>query len=145
MTEQTASPPRFLVRGPFDDAAHFLRVDRIVFFWGDGFELGGVTLAEVARKAGAVRTSSACALCVPCEDPATRAAALGAFLDEEDHTDRYTLESGVGALSEDALFSITFGDGDDAVRLVFDGGGRQDWAFVAALPQLDGEDPRLRV
>ena len=134
---------RLLLRGSFRDAAQILRVDRLVFLWGDGFELGGATLAEVAKQAGASRTASACHLRVPCGEPAARAAQLGAFLDDEDHAGRYTIEPGASALPKYTLFSITFGDAERATRMIFDGSGMQDWAFVTALPQLDGEDPRL--
>lgn len=133
---------RFLVRGSLADT-EILRVDRLVLFWGDGFELGGATLAEIARSDGATRTAAGCHLRVRADDPEARAAALGAFLDEEDHAGRYRVEGGAGPVPGDAIHTITFEGPGGAARLVFDGSGMQDWAFVAAAPQLDGEDPRL--
>lgn len=57
---------------------------------------------------------------------------------------RFLVRGGVAEATEIvALFSITFEGPTATQRLVFDGSGMQDWAFVAALPQLDGEDPRL--
>lgn len=70
-------------------------------------------------------------------------AALAAFLDDEDHAGQYRVEPGAGPIPDDALHSITFEGASGASRLVFDGSGVQDGAFVAALPQLDGERPRL--
>lgn len=134
---------RFLLKGPFGDAVEILRIDRLVFFWGNGFELGGAILAELARRDGATHAASTCHLRVRAADPAARAAELAAFLDEEEHAGHFTREPATGATTADALFSITFEGEASPWRLVFDGSGMQDWAFVAALPQLDGEDPAL--
>src|SRR5688572_22515320 len=46
---------RFLLKGGFDEAAEVLRVDRIVLFFGGGFDLGGEWLRAVLRKLGAVQ------------------------------------------------------------------------------------------
>lgn len=44
---------RFLLKGAFAEAAQLMRVDRLVFFWGGGFELGGTTLRAILAKLGA--------------------------------------------------------------------------------------------
>lgn len=136
---------RVLLKGSFEDAVELLRVDRSVFFWGNGFELGGETLAEFAQKAGAIRVSvySPHNLRVRTANAASRAAELAAFLDEEDHAGHYSVQPLDAPLPEYTLFSIALEDAGGGMRLVFDGSGQQDWAFVTVLPQLDGEDPRL--
>lgn len=133
---------RFLLKGTFDDAAELLRVDRMVFFWGGGFDLGGPWLREILVRLGARATTTAPRLVVACADPAARAEELATFLVEEDHEDQFTVSSDDADL-DDASFSITLVHGDTRRHLLFDDSGVQDWAFVALLPQLDGEDPSL--
>jgi hypothetical protein len=48
------------------------------------------------------------------------------------------------AALDGAPFAITFERDGDRVHLTFDDSGVQDWAFVAMLPQLWGDDPVLR-
>lgn len=136
---------RFLVKGSFEDAVELLRIDRVVVLWGNGFELGGATLAGLARKDGATRTaeSGTCHLRVRTESATARAAELAAFLDDEDHAGHYTLQPLDAPLPPYTLFSVAIEDAKGGQRFVFDGSGMQDWAFVALLPQLDGEDPML--
>lgn len=135
---------RFLLKGLFADSAELLRVDRIVFAWGGGFDLGGAWLQAVLRAMGASVCASAPQLVVRCGDPDARLAELTEFLaEEEDYADQFSVAREEGAL-DDALFSITLARDAERRYLMFDDSGVQDWAFVAVLPQLDGEDPSLR-
>ncbi|WP_437651019.1 hypothetical protein [Sorangium sp. So ce362] len=77
------------------------------------------------------------------DDPQARAAASGEFLVEADYEEQCTTTSDDAALDR-ALFSITFERDGDRIHLTFDDSGVQDWAFVAMLPQLSGDDPALR-
>ncbi len=133
---------RFLLKGMFDDEAHVLRVDRMVFFWGGGFDLGGPWLRTIFRKLGATACSDAPHLRVACDDPSVRADALAQFLVDEDYEDQFTLCDDAAAI-DDASFAILLEHGDHRRYLLFDDSGVQDWAFVMLLPQLDGEDPSL--
>ena len=133
---------RFLLKGMFDDATALLRIDRMVFFWGGGFDLGGPWLREILVRLGARATTDAPHLVIACADPVARADELAAFLVEEDYEDQHTLSSDDADLDR-ALFSVTLVHGDTRRHLVFDDSGVEDWAFVALLPQLDGEDPSL--
>lgn len=134
---------RFFLKGLFEEEARLLRVDRMLFFWGGGFDLGGETLREILRKLGAVRCTDGCDLVVRVADPDARAAELAAFLTNEDYEDQFELSATEPDL-EHRLFSLTLEGESGARYLIFDDSGVQDWAFVAILPQLDGEDPRLR-
>lgn len=122
---------RFLLKGTFEDAAELVRIDRVVFFWGGGFDLGGPTLQTVMRKLGATAVAQWCHLRIAHDEPAQRLSGLTTFLDED------------AAELEHALFSITIESGRERKYLLFDDSGVQDWAFVAAVRQLDGEDPQL--
>ncbi|WP_437543460.1 hypothetical protein WME97_33095 [Sorangium sp. So ce367] len=135
---------RFLLKGLFDDEANVLSVDRLVFFWGGGFDLGGAWLrAVLLRGLGAVRCTDLPQLVVRVDDPQARAAASGEFLVEEDFEEQFTMTSD-DAVLDGALFIITFERDGDRVHLTFDDSGVQEWAFVAMLPQLSGDDPALR-
>lgn len=56
---------RFALKGSFADVASRLRVDRMVFFWGGGFDLGGAALRKVLSKLGAVAVADSCHLANP--------------------------------------------------------------------------------
>ena len=134
---------RFLLKGLFKDEANLLQVDRLLFFWGGGFDLGGETLRAILRKLGAVVCHGGCDLVVRTEDPEARAADLAKFLEDEDFEDQFEVSSDDADL-EHRLFSVSLESDDERRYLIFDDSGVQDWAFVTILPQLDGEDPRLR-
>lgn len=139
---QRSRETRFLLKGMFEDEAQILRVDRMVFFWGGGFDLGGAWLRTILGKLGAVACSAAPRLRIACHDPEGRARALAQFLVDEDYEDQFT----VGDDPEDlpsALFALVLEHGDARRYVLFDDSGVQDWAFVALLPQLVGEDPSL--
>jgi hypothetical protein len=133
---------RFLLKGGIEDSAEILRVDRMVFFWGGGFDLGGEALRNVLRSMGAVRVAEGCTLFVRSDDPDERVKQLAAFLDDEDFEEQYEVDDGV-APADHALHTVTFVSKARRRRIVFDDSGVQDWAFVAILPQLDGENPSL--
>jgi hypothetical protein len=133
---------RFALKGPFEDAAELLRVDRMVFFWGGGFDLGGPTLQQVLVRLGATAVAQWCRLRIRSDDPERRLAELAAFLDDEDYEDQYAVTDDPDEIDA-ALFVLEVQGPSGSRRLVFDDSGVQDWAFVAVLPQLDGEDPRL--
>ncbi|WP_437275961.1 hypothetical protein WME90_32560 [Sorangium sp. So ce375] len=138
------STSRVLLKGLFEDEANVLRVDRLVFFWGGGFDLGDAWLrAVLLRGLGAVRCTGWPQLLVRVDDPQARAAASGEFLVEEGYEEQFTTTPDDAAL-DGALFAITFERGGDRVHLTFDDSGVQEWAFVAMLPQLWGDDPVLR-
>ena len=128
---------RFLLKGAFADVAHVLRVDRLVFFWGGGFDLGGEWLREVLAKIGAITCTDRPLVSVRCDDPDARIEELSRFLIDEDFEDQFALD----APNHEALFTVTLVNGDRHRTLVFDHSGVQDQAFVSLLPQLDGEDP----
>ena len=137
-----AKASRFSLKGLFEDEANLLRVDRMLFFWGGGFDLGGETLRTILGRMGAVACAEFVHLVVETRDPQTRLAELTSFLVDEDFEDQFQVVSSAAEL-EDVLFSITLRNGSERTHLVFDDSGVQDWAFVSLLPQLDGEDPRL--
>jgi hypothetical protein len=133
---------RVLLKGLFRDEANLLRVDRLVFFWGGGFDLGGETLRTILRGMRAVTCTGSPQLVIRTPDPDARLAALTSCLDDEDFEDQFEVASDPGDL-EYAWFSVTLENDDTRVHLIFDDSGVQDWAFVSLLPQFDGEDPRL--
>jgi hypothetical protein len=133
---------RFLVKGSFAEEAQLLRIDRMVFFWAGGFELGGATLLGILTGLGATAVASDCHLSIKNADPDARVAELATFLDENDFQDQYAVDDGTGSL-ESKLFSLTVVGPAHRKRLMFDDSGVQDWAFAELLPQLDGEDPSL--
>ena len=135
---------RFTIKGSFNEEAHLLRVDRMVFFWAAGFDLGGKTLRSILHKLGAqaVVGEGACHLEIRHDDPKARAEELAEFLCAEDFDDQFTLTHDAPANSTE-YFSITVKGRDHQSRLDFDDSGVQDWAFVALLPQLTDEDPTL--
>jgi hypothetical protein len=87
-----------------------------------------------------MRAEERCALTIRNDAPDQRVQELAAFLDEEDYEGQYSIDDGEGA-SDAAFYTLTVVGRDRRSRLLFDGSGVQDWAFVAILPQLDGEDP----
>jgi hypothetical protein len=137
-----AQGSRFLLKGLFEDEANLLRVDRMVFFWGGGFDLGGETLRAILGRMGAVACAESVHLVVAASDPEARLAELTSFLVDEDFEGQFEVVSSAADL-EHALFSITLDNGSNRTHLAFDDSGIEDWAFVSLLPQLDGEDPRL--
>ncbi len=133
---------RFLLKGLFPDVVSVVQVERMVFFYGGGFDLGGETLRAVLQKMGAVGVAGAeCHLVIHVPSAEARAAELASFLEDEDYDDQFE----VSDVWADSLFSITIEDGETTRCLLFDDSGVQDWAFVALLPQLEGDQPALRV
>jgi hypothetical protein len=135
---------RFLAKGGFEDEAHLLRVDRMVFFWIPGFDLGGETLRGILRGLGATAAvgEGRVHLTIKNDDPETRTHELAEFLtEEEDMADQFTVDA--GKPSPHAYFSLTVVGRTSTKHLEFDDSGVQDWAFTAVLNQLSGEDPRL--
>jgi len=133
---------RFLLKGGVEESAGLLRVDRMVFFWGGGFDLGGETLRGILRAMGAIRVAEQCFIVVKAADPDARVRELASFLDDEEYAGQYAIDDGVGEAPH-ALHTVTFVSGARRKRLLFDDSGVEDWAFVAIVPQLDGEDPSL--
>ena len=129
---------RFLLKGAFEEMAHVLRVDRLVFFWGGGFDLGGPWLRECLLRLGALACTDRPHLRVRCTDPDARVAELSTFLNEEDYEGQFSNEA------SESLFSVTFENDAHRALLSFGDSGAQDHAFVSVLPQLDGEDPTFR-
>lgn len=132
---------RFLVKGMFEDGVELLRVDRMLFFSCGGFDLGGETLRGILRKLGATHAREECHLLIESADPDQRVAELAAFLDDEDFEAQYSLDPDE---IDWALHSLTVVSPDVSRTMSFDDSGVQDWAFVAILPQLSGEDPIFR-
>ncbi|WP_437981685.1 hypothetical protein [Sorangium sp. So ce117] len=97
---------------------------------------------EPTAGLGAVHSTDAPRLVVRVGDPQDRAAASAEFLVEEDYEEPFTTTD--DAVLDRALFTITFERDGDRVHLTFEDSGGQDWAFVAMLPQLSGDDPTLR-
>jgi len=133
---------RFLIKGLFADEARVMCVDRMVFFWAGGFDLGGPTLRAIIARLGAIAVASECHLSIRHDAPDARIAELAGFLEDEDLADQFTIDDGAGDAGE-GLFSITVVGPHDQKRIVFDDSGSQDWAFVALVPQLTGDDPAL--
>ena len=67
---------RFLLKGAFSEMAQVLRVDRLVFFWGGGFDLGGAWMREILAELGATACTDLPKLTVSCSDPDARLAEL---------------------------------------------------------------------
>ena len=135
---------RFLIKGLFADEAQLLCVDRMVFFWAGGFDLGGPTLRAILGRLGASAAvgEGHCHLAIRHDDPDTRAEELADFLREEDFEDQFSVDDGAGAPTGWS-FSITVIGPRHRKRLTFDDSGVQDWAFTELLPQLVDEDPTL--
>ncbi len=135
---------RFLVKGLFEDEAKLLRVDRMIFFWVPGFDLGGDTLRSILRMLGATTAvgEGHVHLTIKNDDPETRTSELAEFLsEEEDYDEQFTVHA--GKASPQTYFSITVVGPASSKHLEFDDSGVQDWAFTAVLPQLFDEDPTL--
>jgi hypothetical protein len=141
---------RFFLREPIAEAAQVLAVGRMLFFWAPGFALGGPALRRCLQRIGAVAVAGCGGdgddgrvdLVIRAASATARLEELAEFLDAEDYEDQYEVVDDPEAL-ELALFTITADDGQARSTMVFDDSGVQDWAFVAALPQLDGDEPRL--
>ncbi len=130
---------RFLLKGGFAEMVELLRLDRMVFFWGGGFDMGDEPLRQILRKLGATDVRETCDLIVKCTDPDSRIAELAQFLEDEDFEEQYFVDD----YDDWAYFSVKL-EGDNHSRMIwFDDSGVQDWAFVTMLYQLDGEDPRF--
>ncbi len=140
----SAESAGFLSKGLFEDEAQLLQVDRMVFFWAGGFDLGGETLRAILVRLGARAAvgEGNCHLAIHNDDPDARVEALADFLREEDFDDQFTVSDAV-ASPADAYFSITVIGPRHQKRIVFDDSGVQDWAFTALLAQLSDEDPAL--
>lgn len=134
---------RFFLKDTFDHAAALLRVDRAVFFWGGGFDLGGEWLRDVLYELGATFCTDAPRVVVRVADPHARVAEASEFLTAEDYEDQFSVSTTDDDL-HDPWFAITFANDTTRAHLVFDDSGVQDWAFVAMLPQLSGDDPVLQ-
>lgn len=135
---------RFAVKGLFVDEARLRRVDRMVFFWAGGFDLGGETLRSILVQLGAQVAvgDGHCHLEIRHEDPDTRVEKLESFLLDEDFEDQFTVGDGEGS-PFDTYFSITFVGPQHSRRIEFDDSGVQDWAFVALIAKLGDADPTL--
>jgi len=132
---------RFLIKGMFHEEVRLLRVDRMVFFWAGGFDLGGPTLREILRSLGASAVAGdngQCHLTIRNGNPDTRVEELAQFLVDEDFEDQFTI-----GVDVDGMFSITVIGPSHRNRISFDDSGVEDWAFTALLPQLSDEDPSL--
>lgn len=132
---------QFLLKGMFEDAVELIRVDRMVFFWGGGFDLGGETLREILRSKGARDVVEYCDIIIEHSDPDARVSELAEFLEYEDLGDQFSLDAGY---LESVLHTVTVVGPEHSRTMSFEDSGVQDWAFVNILPQLDGEDPRLK-
>jgi hypothetical protein len=143
----TDESSRFLIKGLFKDEVQLLQVDRMVFFWAGGFDLGGATLRSIliVLGASAVVSEGACHLVVRHSDPHAHAKELADFLCEEDNEDQFTVGEGTISPTElpSMLFSISVIGPHSSAYLSFDDSGVQDWAFTTLLPQLSDEDPSL--
>ena len=133
---------RFLLKGSFADSAEVLLVDRLVFFWGGGFELGGPALRAVLVRLGATVTTDRCDVSIRTPHADARVRELADFLVDEDFEGQFRLDDDGDATPLHRLTLV----GPAARRVfTFDDSGVQDWAFVALLPQLDGEALELAV
>lgn len=133
------------VKGQIAEEANVLQVDRMVFFWIPGFELGGEPMREAFRRLGALDTgcNGNCNLEIKAADPDARVEELFDFLNEEDYEDQMNVRTGDEPV-EKMYFSLTVTGPDKRVILEFDDSGVQDWAFVAMLPQLSDEELAFR-
>lgn len=143
----------FLIKGLADEI-QIVAVDRLVFFYVGGFELGGRALETYFVGSGAVRyASDGVHLVMQLPEAVARARELAAFLVDEDYEDQFTLRID-GAVEgrpadEDAtedshfLFTVTLTNAEHTCVLGFDDSGVQDWAFVSLLYQLSGMNPTL--
>jgi len=132
------------VKGVIEEDGNVLQVDRMVFFWIPGYDLGGDPMREVLRRLGATEVGSEgnCNIEIRADDPDTRLEELTEFLDEEDYQDQYSVRGDVPVTG--MYFSLTVVGKDQKVVVEFDDSGVQDWDFTAVLPQLSGEDPIFR-
>jgi hypothetical protein len=135
---------RFLIKGLFADEAQLLLVDRMVFFWAGGFDLGGETLRAILVKLGASATTreGGSHIAIHHDDPDARVEELAEFLRAEDFEDQFAIDDGTSS-DVDACASITVVGPRHQMRVAFDDSGVQDWAFTALLPQLHDEDPTV--
>ena len=133
----------FLLRGPASDA-ELIQIDRLVFFRGNGFELGGEAIQTFLKMRGALVGSDEANLVVQCDAPDERRGELAAFLEDEDFEGEFVL---LDRMQDDAelLCSITFQSPKTQRVLGFRHRGMEPDAFVAALYQLAGEDPLIQL
>jgi hypothetical protein len=134
----------FRLKDPMSDT-QLLRVDRMVFLWAAGFELGGDTLRAVLTRLGATAAAGEgrCHLVISSNDPDQRVEELGDFLREEGMGEQFEIIRSAPRALGDAYFSVTMNGPEHSTRIVFDTSGVQDWAFTALLPQLSDENPAL--
>lgn len=127
----------FLVKGSSSEIA-VEHIGRLLFVYANAFELGGLAMEQVFASLGSVRYAERCHLRCDVADAAERERELAAFLADEDFDDAFRAES-----SPHTLFSITLRDASASTTLYFDGENSGEEAFIALLPQLDADDPRL--
>jgi hypothetical protein len=145
----------FSIKGLADEI-EIVAVDRLVFFYVGGFELGGSAIETYFARSGAVRyASNHCHLVMGSAEAVERARELAAFLVDEDFEDQFTLriDGKVEGRSGDAdddeegdenfPFAVTLTNAEHTCVLGFDDSGVQDWAFVSLLYQLADMDPSL--
>lgn len=129
---------RFLLKGSFEDASELIRIDRMVFFYGGGFDLGGQTLRSVLSAMGAEIVDEFCYLKIRSEAPDLRLEELVEFLVDEEFEDQFE----VNPEDHEGFMHLLLIEGPTHTNAIgFDDSGVSDWAFVALIPQLDGEDP----
>lgn len=139
------------LQGDDDDDAEIAVVDRLVFVYVGGFELGGGAIEAYFARSGAIRcVSDRAHLVVKSTDPVANARELAAFLVDEDYEQQFTLLiDGAVELRPfhdeqiEFLFTVTLANAEHTCVLGFDDSGVQDWAFVSLLYQLCGMDPSL--
>lgn len=145
----------FSIKGLADEI-EIAAVERLVFFYVGGFELGGSAIETYFARSGAIRyASNRCHLVMQSAEAVDRARELAAFLVDEDFEDQFTLRidgkvegrSGEvhrgGEGDENLLFAVTLTNAEHTCLLGFDDSGVQDWAFVSLLYQLSDMDPSL--
>jgi hypothetical protein len=145
----------FSIKGLADEI-EIVAVDRLVFFYVGGFELGGRAIETYFAGSGAVRyASNGCHLVMQSTKAVVRARELAAFLVEEDFEGQFRLridgesegpsgdEDDVDDVDENFVFTVTLTNAEHTCVLGFDDSGVQDWAFVSLLYQLSDMDPSL--
>ena len=129
---------RFLVKDSFDEATRLIRIERMVFFYGGGFDLGGPTLRSILSAMGAEIVDEFCYLKIRSETPDQRLEELVEFLEDEELEDQFEIDP---EDRDDFLHLLEIKGPRHSRILGFDDSGVSDWAFIHLIPQLDGEDP----
>ena len=105
-------------------------------------ELGGPALRAVLVRQGATVTTDRCDVSIRTPHADARVRELADFLVDEDFEGQFRLDDDGDATPLHRLTLV----GPAARRVfTFDDSGVQDWAFVALLPQLDGETLEIAV